>query len=49
VGRSVTPDPLPIQAVPRNPLGPPVASLADDAGASSIIAAIDEAISRSHG
>ncbi|HEY4254632.1 MAG TPA: CcdB family protein [Roseomonas sp.] len=40
-GQDVVLDPLQLQTVPRDQLGPAIASLAEDAAASRIIAAID--------
>ena len=48
-GQKVVADALLMVAVPRNQLGPIVASLADDASATSIIGAIDRVISRAYG
>lgn len=48
-GRSVVMDPLQLQTVPRDLLGPVVASLAADEHAARIIAAIDAVLSTSAG
>lgn len=48
-GRSVFLQPLQIFAMPTTSLGPKVASLADDASSTRIIAAIDEVLSRAFG
>jgi toxin CcdB len=48
-GRRLVLEPLHMQAVPADRLGPVVASLADDNEAVRIISAIDEVISRSRG
>ena len=48
-GRTVTIDPLLIQAVPVQRLGPPIASLADDESAAAITAALDALLSRAYG
>ncbi|MBP0465072.1 CcdB family protein [Roseomonas sp. PWR1] len=48
-GRGVVLDPLQLQTVPREVLGPRVASLAADAHAARIIAAIDAVLSTSAG
>jgi toxin CcdB len=48
-GQAVVLDPLQLQTVPRDALGPAVASLAGDADASRIIAAIDAVLSTSAG
>ncbi|MBR0646676.1 CcdB family protein [Plastoroseomonas hellenica] len=48
-GQEVVLDPLQLQTVPREVLGPVVASLADDAVSGRIIAAIDIVLSTSAG
>lgn len=48
-GQEVVLDPLQLQTVPREVLGPVIASLADDAASSRIIAAIDVVLSTSAG
>ena len=48
-GRRVVLDPLLIQAVPNNVLGPVITALADDNSAVAIITAIDEVIARGYG
>ncbi len=48
-GQRVILDPLQLQTVPRDLLGPGVATLADDADSSRIVAAIDAVLSTSTG
>jgi toxin CcdB len=48
-GREVVVHAWEIQTIPRNVLGPLVASLADDPSAEAIIGALDEVVSRAYG
>ncbi len=48
-GRQVVADALLMFSLPREKLGPVVASLADDQAATAIIASIDQVISRAYG
>ena len=48
-GRTVILDPFKVQSIPRQSLGPAIASLADDNDASRIVNALDAVLSRAYG